>query len=353
MKRRKWITWLSVAIVVVVAIVVGFLVFKTKNASRASNNTIGKTEPFLTYVVKKENMGDFLSLIGQVSANTQNVYAKVSGEIIDLYVQKGQRVKKGEMLAKVDDSQYQLQYLKALNVYNNSLGQAPATVKENKLSMEIAKKNLDETEIRAPISGIVENLNVATGDRVGQNSVLTTIVDDSDMEVDANIDEIDLSKVKVGQKAEMIFDQLNNVKINGHVSFINPSAVNSGGLTVIPIELSFDKDPRSYGVINGIDCTVNISLMNGSDVIAVPNKLIQHDEKGEYVLVKTDSGNKKTYVKIGQQTARMSEIISGLKEGDILIIKINGNSTWKTPAKEISVKKIPIPGVGNKKMPKR
>lgn len=343
MKRRKWITWLIVVTVVVVAIVVGFLILKSKNtssASTSSSNTSSKTEPFLTYTVKKENMGDFLSLIGQVSAKTQKVFAKISGEIIDLYVQEGQRVKAGEVLAKVDDSQYQLQYLKALNTYNSSLGQAPAIVKENKLSMEIAKKNLDETEIKAPISGIIENLNVATGDMVGQNSVLMTILDDSNMKVDANIDEIDLSKVKVGQKAEIIFDQLNNARINGHVSFINPSAVNSGGLTVIPIELSFDKDPRSYGVINGIDCTVNISLMNGSNVIVVPNTAIQRDEKGEYVLVKTNSGIKKTYVKIGQQTARMSEILSGLKEGDILIIKINGNSKGKTSTKR-------IPGMGS------
>jgi len=344
MKRRKWITWLIVVTVVVVAIVVGFLMLKSKNTSSAkSSNILGKTEPFLTYTVKKENMGDFLSLIGQVNAETQSVFAKTSGEIIDLYVQKGQRVKAGEVLAKVDDSQYQLQYLKALNTYNNSFGQAPAIVKENKLSMEIAKKDLDDTEIKAPISGIIENIKVATGDMVGKNSILATIVDDSNMKVDANIDEIDLSKVKVGQKAEIVFDQLNNAQISGHVSFINPSAVNSGGLTVIPIELSFDKDPRSYGVINGIDCTVKISLMNGN-VIAVPNIAIQRDEKGEYVLVKTDSGYKKTYVKIGQQTANMSEILSGLKEGDILIIKINGNSKGKLPTKRIPG--VRVPGVG-------
>ncbi len=345
MKNRRLIIWIIVVIVMGATIISGLLLLRSKSNSNASvNNSVsGELEPFLTYKVEKKNMGDFLSLIGQVNANVQNVRAKISGEIVKICVQQGQRIKAGDVLGKIDNSQYRLQYITTLNNYNSSLSQASATIEEKKLSLEIAKKNLDNTEIKAPISGIIENINVATGDMVGQNSVITTIVDDSCMKVNANIDEIDLSKVKVGQEAEVVFDQLNNAKIEGHISFINPSAVNSGGLTVIPIEVSLDGDPRKYGIINGIDCTIDINLMNDRNVLVVPNIAIQKDKKGKYVTVKTDSGIKKAYVKVGQQTAKMSEILSGLKEGDILIIKIGSPKEKEIPSKVPDIGRLSIP----------
>jgi multidrug efflux pump subunit AcrA (membrane-fusion protein) len=327
---KKTIIWIIVIAAIITSVIVVNHIIRNRKSEALKTDSNVQTislqngNPTLDFVVKRREMGDSISLIGNVEAKIRNVKPKVSGEITQLYVKEGDTVKEGEILAKIDDTQYRYQYLHALNAYNNSLTGASSLIEETKLSLKIAKENLDNTEIKSPIAGTIKDINVSVGDTVGQNSNMLTIVNNSDLKIDANINEIDLPKVKVGEKVRVVFDKLNNVTMNGHISFISPSAVNSGGLTVIPIEVSLDESPSKYGIINGLNCTVDISLMKSRNIIAIPNIAIKYDKKGTYVFVK-DKDNKvanKVYIKVGQKTQKMSEVISGLKEGDVVVIEL-------------------------------
>jgi multidrug efflux pump subunit AcrA (membrane-fusion protein) len=336
---KKLIIWIIVIAAIILSIAIAKYIISNKKSEvvKTDSNTqtisLQNGNPTLDYVVKRREMGDSISLIGSVEAKIRNVRPKVSGEITQIYVKEGDTVKKGEALAKIDDTQYRYQYLHALNAYNNSLTGASSLIEEAKLSLKLAKENLDNTEIKSPISGTIKNINVSVGDMVGQNSNILTIVNNSDIKIDANINEIDLPKVKVGEKVRVVFDKLNNINMSGHISFISPSAVNSGGLTVIPIEVSLDENP-SKEIINGLNCTVNISLMKSRNVITVPNIAIKEDKKGSYVFVKDNNVAKKVYIKVGQKTQRMAEVISGLKEGDVIVIELTkGNIENRIPGR--------------------
>ncbi len=150
------------------------------------------------------------------------------------------------------------------------------------------------------------------------------------MWVDADINEIDLSQVKIGQKAIITFNQLNNLTLKGTVKFVNPAAISQSGLTVIPIEIAFDKDPSKYGIIPGLDCNVLLNIGTSKGVL-VPSGAIFIDPKGsKYVLIKTSSGLERSYVTVGNQTPTMTEILKGVKDGDVLIVQVSSQFTQQT-----------------------
>jgi len=173
---------------------------------------------------------------------------------------------------------------------------------------------------------------VHEGDQISPNSVLCTIVEDHNMFVESSIDEVDLKKVKVGQRVQFLFEPLDALKANGLVRELSPIAQSSSGIVVIPIEFSFDELPKEKGVIPGLTCSVNILLMERTNVIVVPVLAVLEDERGSYCYVKTENSENKVstinqtpgekrYMQIGQITENYVEIIEGLQEGEIVIIQ--------------------------------
>ncbi|MFP4462015.1 MAG: hypothetical protein ACLFQE_07445, partial [Thermotogota bacterium] len=118
------------------------------------------------------------------------------------------------------------------------------------------------------------------------------------------------------------------------VNEISRIAETSSGIVVIPIKFSFNNLPLDKGVIPGLTCSVNILLMENTDVIVVPALAVKDDENGSYVFVKrqtsenqsakrNDEPGEKRYIEIGQMTKNYLEVINGLVEGEIVIIEAN------------------------------
>jgi HlyD family secretion protein len=227
-----------------------------------------------------------------------------------------------------------LKYLQAQSAYDNALGQAPKTVEEKKLSLDIAEQELENTVMKSPVSGFVKEVSYKDNDLISTNSIICTIVEDNEMYVEASVDEVDLRKIKVGQKVQFVFEPLGNLRLNGVISEVSPIANASGGIVVIPVEFSFNKSPKGTGVIPGLTCSANIMLMENTDVIVIPILAIKKDKNGSYVYVDngektpktgtTDAENapgEKRTITIGQITEQYAEIVEGLEEGEIIIIQ--------------------------------
>ncbi len=327
--------WITLVIVLIV-VAGGIWFFKyrgnvsspsstAQNSSQTSNPT---SAAHLTYTVGSNAIGNTITLVGAVDADYRSILPNVQGRITNVYVQAGEEVTTGQKIAKVNPLQYQLQYQEALNNYNNALAnQPPAVVKQYELALEVAKQNLDNTTIVSPGNGVINSLLIATNDYVNQSNV-ATIVNNTSMWVDANIDEIDMADVKVGQKAVLTFSQLNNLHINGTVSYMNPTAIQSGGLTTIPIKISFDKDPRSYGIIPGLDCNVDLTMPTVAGAVSIPeNALYSATDGKDYVLLKTATGTAKIFVTIQKKSGYMVDVKGDVKNGDVLILKIQSSAT--------------------------
>jgi|GEM_PF-363407 len=330
MKKR---TRIIIIIVIIVAAAGGWYFLRIRNQQQ-SETTSQLPNISMKYTVTRTDIGDSLEVTGSVTASERKVYGRVSGEIKQLFVEENQSITKGATIAIIDSKQYELNYLQAQSAYDNSLGEAPKTVEEKKLSLDLAREDLEHTVITSPVSGFIGSVSYMENDVISSNSVVCTVVEDNEMYVEASVDEVDLTKIKVGQKVQFLFEPLDNMILHGEISEISPIANSSGGIVVIPIEFKFDESPKGTGVIPGLTCTVDIYLMENTDIIAVPILAVQEDEKGSYVMVDNQSNTRggtdgsaastqgeKRYVTVGQSTEQYVEIVEGLDEGEIIIIQ--------------------------------
>ncbi|MGB4434684.1 MAG: HlyD family efflux transporter periplasmic adaptor subunit, partial [Defluviitoga tunisiensis] len=267
MKKRTKITiW---TIVIIAIVIIGSFILLSRNKSKISSDTGLSSSIYLKYQVKTD-IGDSIEVVGTVQASTKSVMPKVSGEIKEIYVEKGDHVEAGQLLAKIDDLQYQVQYLNALNDYESSsnLGERMKQVK--KLQLELAEKNLEYTDITAPVSGVISEVNITEKDVIGTTAAAFTIVEDNNLKVKVAIDEIDIPLIKEGMEATIVFDSL-NLNLPGRISWISPTATTDMGIVVIPIEIEFEEeDVNQYPIISGMTADVEIVTLKLEDTVAVP-----------------------------------------------------------------------------------
>jgi multidrug efflux pump subunit AcrA (membrane-fusion protein) len=135
------------------------------------------------------------------------------------------------------------------------------------------------------------------------------------------LDEVDLQKVRVGQKVLFEFSSF-GLEFEGKVEKISKVANSESGIVVIPTEFSFIVDPRSKGIITGLTCDVKIVLMEKADALFIPINAVKRDQKGTYVLVKGEKEGETVpvYIKTGASSSNTIEVTEGLQEGQKIVI---------------------------------
>ncbi|PNR97237.1 efflux RND transporter periplasmic adaptor subunit [Petrotoga sp. 9PWA.NaAc.5.4] len=316
-KRGKIIIW---AIVIVAVIVIGIIIIPTGNATK-TNQASGIPPVYLEYKVKSGEVGDSIEVVGNVEADVKSVYPKVSGEIVEIYVEKGDFVEKGQVLAKIDDLQYQTAYLNALNDYESSTNLAERMKEVKRLQLEQAKKNLESIEITAPISGIISQVNVSEGTTVNTSTAAFTIVDKNNLKVSTKIDEIDFPFVEEGMEASVKFNSL-NLELPGKISWISPVSSTDVGIVVIPIEIELENIPDSDKIVSGMTADVEIVTLKLEGTVAIPKDAIQKGPNNVKIVYKktSDGGMEPVQIETGRETDTMVEVISGLRAEDTILI---------------------------------
>lgn len=309
-------------IIIFLVIISLFFIFKNRKTETPETNTNVKNI-YTTYTIENTDIGDYIEITGTVEADERLVLSEVSGKVTDIYVDKGQKITEGDMLAKFEDLEYKIAYLNDLKSYELAINDSAKNKEIKELQLELSKKNLENTELKSPVSGTISEINIGEGDYVPKNQTVMKIVDTNSLRVESVIDEVDLSKIKKGMKAQIEFDQL-NVIIPAEITLINPVAVTSNGLTTIPIELEFTEDPNKYGIIPGITGDVKIILMETKNQVVIPKNALNKDNNGNYfVFIKENNEPKKINVEIGQETDDKVIIKSGLEIGQTIIIYPN------------------------------
>lgn len=320
-KRKRIIIIIIVAVLIALGIfVTNRITTRMRIVDDSAQNAASSFE--LEYTVRKMDIGDYFEIVGNVQAPVTEVKSFVSGRVTQLYCEEGDSISKGATIASVDDLEYRLNYLKAKSDYENALYDASKMIEQKEIQLEIAKRNLEYTVITSPVSGLIETISVAEMANVNSNGAVCSIVEDASMNVTGYIDEVDLKKIKEGQKVVFNFIPLGITAV-GKVDKIGKVANSTGGLVVIPVEFSFNEDPREKGIIPGLSCNVQIVLMEKPGAVVIPINALRRDEEGAFVYVrseKNDGGNEKLRVETGSMTDNMVEITDGLTEGQKIVI---------------------------------
>jgi len=179
---------------------------------------------------------------------------------------------------------------------------------------------LAKLSLVAPISGVVTKQEAKVGEAVTAGEVVVSILNPDSFEVEANIPEINIGKIKVGQKSTITLDAFPGENFSGEVFYIDPAETLIDGVVNYKIKVSFaENDPR---LKNGLTANLSITTDSKDQVVAVPVYAITTD-KGVSTVKKYINGQVVVApVKLGIYGDNgLVEVIEGLVAGDKIEVK--------------------------------
>lgn len=196
------------------------------------------------------------------------------------------------------------------------LASARAQLTSSAINVDKAKYDMEQATLISPIDGVVSALNYKQGDiilGVSTSKIVAVIVNPNTLFIEANIEEADISKLKVGEKADVTFDAIGGLNMQGEVSFISlTSTTSSNGIVTYLVRVLLNKNGDTQ-VREGMTANVEFITAESPNVIAVPVAAVRNiGGKPSVVLGNGQVVN----VVTGFTDGKNVEIISGLKEGD-------------------------------------
>lgn len=363
LKRRTF--WI---IAVVLLLAAGLLLAKRKSqgttaatlatASVSASTAVQVLEflPADITEVKTAEVRKLLALSGALRAvNQAAVKAKVAGDITEVLVREGEAVQAGQILVKMDSSDYlarqeqargalaaaqgQLEIARTArdnnralldksfiskNAYDNTNNQyaiAVANVDSAKGALAVAQKALADTVIRAPITGMVSSRMVQPGEKISPDNRLLDVVDLRVLEMEAPVPTQDIASIQIGQPVQLKIEGVTSV-VEGKVVRINPSTTAGSRSIMAYVQVANPDAVLRAGMFGEAQLVVD----KKSDVLTVPDTAIQYEAEQAFVYAIENNVLQQKPVKLGlrgdSKGQAVVEITAGLTP-DARIVKAN------------------------------
>jgi len=188
-----------------------------------------------------------------------------------------------------------------------------------------AQKDLAEATITAPFDGIIGAIYVDEGDIIPPPTMAPTVaiyfITPTSMELKAEVDEIDIPDVAVGQSAVIEVDAIAYDLFEGTVTSISPVPMIQAGLVLYEVTISL-VIPADAGVMVGMSATADIMVDESEGTLLVPERAVSRDGQGNYIVEVSVDGQMETrVVVIGISDGFQVEILEGLNEGDMVAVE--------------------------------
>ncbi len=355
----------KIAIVALIVVVVLLVAIKV---------IAGKAHKYKTEKAEKHTIQQIVEASGTVNpVNTVSVGSTVSGLMMEVYVDFNSKVKAGQLIALMDTSLLQANVdkaksnydkqkaitdnsLKTYNRYKNlvarnfmarsELDQAQADYLSNKALLNAAKADLEYAEhqcsfayIYSPVDGIIVTRNVDPGQPVAASfqapELFTVARDLKEMQIEVNVSEADIGKIKEGQEVDYTLDGYQDEIFKGRVSQVRISPTTVSNVVTYTVVVKVDNDDLKLKP--GMTANVSIITQKKENVLCVPSialkytpttkgEIKRYDTQGIWVL----RGSKpvRETVEIGASDDTYTEITSGnIQEGDKIIVSSDGKSS--------------------------
>ncbi len=295
-----------------------------------------------TFAAKETVFNHFVELQGNVSTK-QNVviYPEFSGTLTRVYVKEGQKVSKGQILAKIDDgglsqqlTQLQIQadlakttFERQERLWNQKIGseiqylQAKSSYEAQEQAVSQLKQQVGKTVVRAPFSGTIDDVITEQGTVVAPGqSMLFRIVNLQDMYIETDVPERYISNVIPGKKVEVEFPILGkklDAKIRQAGNFINPAN------RTFKAEIAINN--KNNNIKPNLTAKLKINDYTSDNAILIKQSIISENAEGEqYVYIVSNKNNsmakaKRVIIETGKTQGDNIEVLSGLKNGDEII----------------------------------
>ncbi len=367
--KKKWKVIIGIAVLLVLAWL------GLRACGKAALNKAGIASAPQTHTVRRGDIVSQVEITGEVLPKTVvSLKSRVSGKIVKLYVDANDYVKSGQIIADIEPDYNQAntlfntkaqlqraeltlanarkdladkralldkQYISQESYDNSEDALKNAQIEYTQASSQYEMiRDLDVpgkvTHVYATSSGMVIERNINEGEMVqsslnsfGEGTVLLKIADLSRMIVKSKINEVDIEKFSLGQRATIKLDALPYEEYEGSIVKIAPSATLENNAKVFPVEISINATGETAKP--GMTAAVSIIGESRLDVLVIPIRAVFTDDKDQDVVYVMPQAAKTpaakgavalepvaTPVKLGSNDLQMVEVISGLKEGDVI-----------------------------------
>ncbi len=213
----------------------------------------------------------------------------------------------------------------ALDLENEELtlllsGTRPEKIAAQEAAVENYQAQLAKTIIRAPISGVVTRQDAKAGEIAAANSVMVSLISESNFEIEADVPEADIAKVAAGNEASVTLDAYGNgANFKAKISKINPAETIIEGVATYKTTLQFEaKDER---IKSGMTANVDVETAKATGVLSAPQRAVISKDGKKFIKILGGNGLvNEVEVKTGLTGSNGNvEILSGIKEGDKVV----------------------------------
>ncbi|TRZ65040.1 MAG: efflux RND transporter periplasmic adaptor subunit [Spirochaetia bacterium] len=325
------------------------IISETYGTTKLISDTVKKANNYVDYVydlMKKNNVA-VPSTVLTYQSNLQSYTGTTNSYLISLLSAKTsiENNKSNIINAErsIEEKTQSLANLKAgadaLEIRSQKIAVAE---KEN--ALQDAQENLLDYYIRAPFDGIIAEIDVKKGDTVFSGAAVATIIAKQQL-AEITLNEVDIAKIKLGQKATLTFDAVEGLSISGQVTEIDTIGAVSQGVVNYTVKIAFDtQDDR---IKPGMSVSASIVTNIDQDVLVTPNAAVKSSGNNGYYIeilqgnfsdqeIASSNGvasltlPTNQTVEIGLSNDTMTEILSGANEGDLVVTRTISPSTAST-----------------------
>ena len=198
---------------------------------------------------------------------------------------------------------------------------AELQVDEAEAVLDMAEAELAKATIIAPFDGIVTDVLINEGQQLSAMTYANPaicLIDTSEIKMSGSIDEIDISNVRLGQEADITLDALPDKEVKGKVTFISQAGTVQAGVVSYKTTITLETPDKKLR--DGMSATADIVLDLRENVLLIPNRAIQGSLGNYYVEVVMGEQIEKKQVSLGLSDGINSEVLSGLKEGEEVVL---------------------------------
>ena len=303
------------------------------------------------HTVKPRRLVDTVRFTGTTQPIDQTIVkARVAGRLAEVLVREGDKVTKGQLLARFEATELQAkvnerqsavdaaradarwttrdradkEQLASRNIVSQSAADQARSAAESKSSMvavaeaqlEVARKNLADAEVTAPFDGVVGERLANQGESLPIDGKILALLDTSHVEITAQMPAADVVRLRVGQSAVATLEGFGDKPFSGRITRISPTT--QAGSRSIPVYVEIVD--RNEGLRGGLFGTGTVTIAEVPQALALPAAALRKDDTGAFVLAVADSQLLRTPVEVVRTWSRGELVeVKGLQEGQVIV----------------------------------
>jgi RND family efflux transporter MFP subunit len=365
-RRTPWLVILPVVLLVLAAATWAFTRKGAKEVTTSSAKAVAST-----------SRGAVLNASGYVTARRQaTVSSKVTGKVVEIFVEEGLQVKAGQELARLDAAyasrglalaraeataagstleetrvrirEAQLDYDRAERLARSEISsradldraraqldaiRARLTAQSDQLStaqrnVDVQQQTVEDTIIRAPFDGIVVSKDAQPGEMISPVSAgggftrtgICTIVDMASLEIEVDVNEAYINRVSPNQRVEAVLDAYPEWKIPAHVITAVPTADRQKA--TVKVRIAFDQRDQRTLPDMGVKVTfiTDEPTASSTEMVEIPKGAVRRDGEQDIVFVVKDGRLERRAIKVSGTEGEVARVISGVTAGEVVAV---------------------------------